>query len=142
MPTFGPTSRKHLATCHGDIQIIMSKVILIVDCSILEGHRSNTLQQEYFDRGLSQKGPGESKHNSTPSMAWHVMPYFKTKPHIDWTHWNSMYYLAGVIVATAERLQLVGQISHVVRSGLDWDRDGDVREKQWNDGAHFELISF
>lgn len=141
MPSFGSVSLKHLATCHKDAQVIMSEVVRSFDCTVLEGHRNNSLQQEYFERGLSKKPPGESLHNYMPSMAWHAMPYFVNVPHVDWKHESSMFFLAGVILGTADRLLVARLITHAVRWGGDWDRDFDVREKQWNDLSHYELVN-
>jgi len=140
MPTFGGQSKQHLATCHHDVSIIMNEVIKVIDCSVLEGWRPDALQEQYFERGLSTKRAGQSTHNARPSKAWHALPYFSTPPHIDWKHEQSMFFLAGIIIGTAERLFADGKISHRVRWGGDWDRDFDVREKQWNDLAHYELI--
>lgn len=137
---FGANSRRHLETCHPDITTIMNEVIQWFDCSILEGHRDHQLQREYLRRGLSKLGPGQSKHNTVPSLAWHAMPYFHAAPHIDWTHQKSMYALAGYILAVGDQLLIRGRIEHRVRWGGDWDRDFDVREKQWNDLAHYELV--
>jgi len=137
VPHFGSRSLANLATCHADAQIIMSLVIEEFDCSIVEGHRPQALQDDYFARGLSKVRTG--KHNLTPSMAWHALPYFATKPHVDWNHRESMQHLAGYIRATAFGLLMAGHITHTVRWGGDWDRDFDVRETQWDDFAHYEL---
>ncbi len=140
MPSFGSKSRLRLISCHADVQIIMNRVIQQFDCSILEGYRSNELQAQYFRDKLSKKRAGTSLHNRTPSMAWHALPWFDTKPHVDWKHTSSMYHLAGYIRGVAAEMLLAGEITHAVRYGGDWDRDFDVRERQWQDLAHYELV--
>jgi len=139
MPSFGRKSLAHLGTCHVDAQVIMAMVIKEFDCTILEGHRSHELQEQFFRDKLTTKRGGQSLHNRRPSMAWHAMPWFATKPHVDWKHRESMQHLAGYIRGTAAHLLQVGLISHAVRWGGDWDRDFDVREEQWDDFAHYEL---
>jgi len=137
MFSFGTASMKQLDTCHQDVKVIMDEVIKIVNCSVLEGHRDPSLQADFVARGLSKTL--DSLHCTNPSMAWHALPYFDADPHIDWNHRPSMYYLAGIILGVAARLRGEGKITNHVRWGGDWDRDGDVREAQWNDLAHYEL---
>ena len=137
MPSFGTKSLRHLGTCHVDAQLIMAEVIKEFDCSILEGHRPKELQAHYFETGASKVKV--SLHNSMPAMAWHAMPWFQSNPQVDWHHLPSMFHLAGYIRGVALRLRVEGRISHTVRWGGDWNRNFDVREKQWNDLAHYEL---
>lgn len=139
MPAFSARSLGHLVTVHLDGQAIMNEVIKMFDCTILEGHRSIEQQNAYFEQGLSKLKGDAGPHTKNPSMAWHAMPWFLTEPHIDWNHNASMAHLAGFIRGVAFMLHTQGKITHLVRWGGDWDRDFDVREKQWNDLAHYEL---
>ena len=72
-------------------------------------------------------------------MAVDAMPWFQDPPNIDWRHSPSIYHFAGVVKGVAIMLYNMGEIKHLIRWGGDWDRDFDVREKQWNDLAHYEL---
>lgn len=47
----------------------------------------------------------------------------------------------GLFYAHAARVQLLLQLDGVeARSGLDWDRDGDVRDQNFDDGPHHEIV--
>ena len=51
MPKFGRKSRERLSTCHEDLQDLFNEVIKYVDCSVLEGHRSQERQDKLYDEG-------------------------------------------------------------------------------------------
>ena len=74
--SYGKKSRERLETCHIDIQLIMNEVIKIYDVSVLEGHRSDEKQMEYFLKGLSKLDGinDKSEHQKLPSMAIDAMP--------------------------------------------------------------------
>ena len=80
-------------TCQPDIQLIFRKVIEVVDCSILCGHRNEENQNEAFDNGFSQLKWNKSNHNTFPSEAIDVVPC-----PIDWDDINKFYQLNGVIM--------------------------------------------
>lgn len=136
---FSSTSKKRLLTCHIDAQIIMNCVVESYDCTILEGHRVEEKQNEYFEEGKSRVRWPKGKHNSTPSMAWDTAPYFLTLPHIRWNDRDGFYMFAGWIQGTAKVLYNEGKISHLVRSGCDWDGDRDTKDQTFMDLVHFEL---
>lgn len=139
MAKFGRRSLKVLGQLHDDAQIIMLEVIHEFDCTLLEGFRPKEKQDYYFEIGLSKIQFPNGKHNVMPSFAWHAMPWHPGKPHVDWNHVRSMMHLAGYIRGIGDLLYSQGKVAHRVRWGGDWDRDFDVREKQWDDLAHYEL---
>jgi len=49
------------------------------------------------------------------------------------------YFMQGVFHAVAERLFLAGTITHLIRGGHDWDRDGDFTDQNFDDLGHVEL---
>ena len=49
------------------------------------------------------------------------------------------YFMQGVFHAVAERLFLAGRITHLIRGGHDWDRDGDFTDQNFDDLGHVEL---
>jgi peptidoglycan L-alanyl-D-glutamate endopeptidase CwlK len=140
MPSYGKRSRKVLATLHPDLQVVFQAVLTLgFDHSLIEGHRDEETQNFYYDQGKSKlRFPG-SKHNQLPSLAVDAMPWHNSLPHIDWDHFPSIFHFAGVVRGVAAMLYSEGKITHLIRWGGDWDRDFDVREKQWDDLPHFEL---
>lgn len=129
MPSFSHRSMDRLRTCHPDLVRVLSEVVKHVDCTVLEGHRSNERQLEMMQTGRSKLGPGQSKHNRNPSLAVDVIAY-----PIDWEDWKRHYAFAGFMLATGVQLGVQ------LRSGLDWDQDWDFRDQRFNDAPHFELV--
>ena len=144
MPTFSKSSRGKLNTCHDDLVKIFDEVIWIRDCTIIEGHRSEDTQNEYYRTGKSQLRFPQSKHNQFPSLAVDVMPYHPERPHLHWSDKDDMERFAKFVIETAEALYAQGKISHLIRWGADWDMDGVRVDKDPNesffDGPHYELF--
>ena len=98
---WGRTSLKRLATCHDDLQRLMTAALEHPDCpsdmTIVYGHRSNAEQAELYAQGRTKPGrvvtnakPGQSRHNSWPSQAVDVIPYINGAGSWSWDHINPM----------------------------------------------------
>ncbi len=131
---YGRTSMARLKTCHTDIQKVMNEVIKVMDVSILEGFRTEEKQQMAYAQGKSKVQYPDSKHNKIPSMAVDAAPY-----PIDWMNSERFYLLVGLVKGMSQILYDRGEISHLIRSGGDWDNDGEITDNKWNDLPHFEL---
>lgn len=143
---FGTRSQELLATCHEDLQKIMNLAITRsrVDFGISEGHRSVERQKQLFQEGKSkidgvtQKG----KHNLTPSEAVDIYAYhpdLETRRKIVYDL-GSLCYIAGVVISCAQELFEKGEVSHVIRWGGNWDRDGVIlHDQSFDDLPHFEI---
>ena len=129
---WGRTSLKRLATCHDDLQRLMTAALEHPDCpsdmTIVYGHRSNAEQAELYAQGRTKPGrvvtnakPGQSRHNSWPSQAVDVIPYINGAGSWSWDHINPM---ADHIKRVASDL------------GIQATWGGDWRMR---DGAHWEL---
>ena len=79
MPSFGERSLACLETVDERISKVLEEAIKHYDFAILEGHRGEEKQQEYFESGASKLQFPKSKHNSFPSLAVDIVPY-----PIDW----------------------------------------------------------
>lgn len=128
MPSFGSRSEAHLNECHGDMQELMREVIKQVDCSIIEGHRTEEEQNKLFHAGRSKVQWPNSKHNSSPSTAVDVVPY-----PVDWNDKERFYYFSGVVIGIASQMGIE------IRWGGDWDGDHSWRDQTFHDLPHFEL---
>ncbi len=134
MPFFSHLSKKRLAECHPDLQLIFNRIIKLYDIFILCGHRGEIAQNKAFDDGVSKLRYPDGKHNSVPSRAVDVAPYpYAAKKK------TTFYYLAGLVDAVAIDLYDKGLITHKVRWGGDWDSDKDFDDQTFYDLAHFEL---
>jgi len=79
MPKFGKRSKERLATCDQKLQDIMNEVIKHVDCSVLEGHRSQERQDKLFEEGKTKVKYPNGRHNAIVSRAVDITPY-----PVDW----------------------------------------------------------
>lgn len=130
MASYSRHSQAQLDTCHEDLRLLFNEVIKEFDCSILEGNRNEKRQNELYRSNKSQVQYPNSKHNSLPSNAVDAAPY-----PIDWSDRERFSYFAGYVKAKAESLGIR------IRWGGDWDGDWQVRDNNFDDLAHFELIN-
>lgn len=133
--SYGAASRRRLDTCHRDLQVLFDRVIHVVDCSILEGHRGQERQDQLFRNNATRATYPNSRHNSKPSMAVDAAPY-----PIDWEDISRFNAFAGIVQSLAAWLWNAGEITHHLRWGGDWDRDGDLADNEFDDLVHFELV--
>ncbi len=141
MPKFSPKSQRRLDSCHVDLQVIFTEVLRRgYDCSVICGHRSKIAQMEAVDAGMSKAVYPSSKHNSFPSMAVDVAPYFPGRRGPDWNDLGAFYMFAGFVKSVAQDLLAEGKITHRLRYGGDWDGDKQTADQTFNDLPHYELV--
>lgn len=129
MPKFSRRSLKELHTCDNRLRMVFKIVVKNFDCTILKGYRGEKEQNEKFYMGLSKIKYPHSSHNSRPSHAVDVAPY-----PINWRDRERFNYFAGYVKGVAAE--------HGIRIkwGGDWDNDTEVRDNDFDDLPHFELI--
>ena len=130
MAKFGKTSKKRLETAHPQLQEIFNEVVKVIDCSVLEGHRGEELQNKYFNEGKSKVKFPDGRHNKLPSLAVDVTPY-----PVDWNDRERQTLFAGYVLGVASQMGLN------VRWGGDWNKDFSVADNRFDDFPHFELRS-
>jgi len=133
MPNFGNRSQSNLATAHPELQRLFNKVIKTYDCAVICGYRNQEDQDKAFHSGQSKTPWPQSKHNSQPSMALDVVPWFFTKPNIRWEDKDKFYHFAGYVQAVADQLGIS------IRWGGNWDSDEELHDQTFFDLPHFEL---
>lgn len=140
MYSLGDRSVKNLENVHEDLKLIVETAILItqIDFTITEGHRTLERQKELLKAGKTTVAKG--KHNLLPSMAVDFIAYVPGKPELAYDKVH-LIYLVGVFTAVSELLYKQGLTTHKLRSGANWDRDGELLydQKFW-DMPHIELI--
>jgi len=134
MPSFGSKSIERLNQCHPDIRKVMLEVVKTFDCQILEGYRGKDAQDKAVAEGKSKTPWPTGKHNTTPSQAVDVVPYYQGKP-LDWNYLPQFHYFAGYVLGVAS------QMGVSLRWGGDWNGNNDLRDQTFNDLPHFELRS-
>ncbi len=128
---FGTTSLARLDTCHPDLQQLMYEVIQHIDCSIVCGHRDKTDQDAAVAAKKSKAPWPTSKHNTIPSRAVDVMPWYPGG--IRWTDTEGLYFFVGMVKGIATQMNIK------IRIGIDWDGDNDMHDQDFVDGPHIEL---
>jgi len=133
MPQFGDQSLLQLATCDERLQRIAREAIKYFDFKVIEGHRGEAAQTLAYEKGFSKTPWPYSKHNSQPSRAIDVVPW-----PVDWSegHKNLERYIFmhGVIWVCAQQLDIQ------TRHGIDWNRNLDMRDEDWRDHPHVEIL--
>lgn len=130
MYKFSAKSQAKLDTCHPDVRKICNELIKLMDVTVLEGVRTVEQQEEYVRTGKSTTM--NSKHIKQPdgwSHAVDLAPY-----PIDWNDGQRFAYMQGMIRGIAHQLGIK------VRSGIDWDSDGETKDHTFFDGPHFEIV--
>ena len=83
--TFSSTSEARLSSCDERLQKIARAVLGVVDCAVIQGHRSDEDQDIAFFTGRSKLRAGQSLHNQVPSLAIDIVPYYGDEtPRIPW----------------------------------------------------------
>lgn len=135
MPMFSEDSRSKLSTCHIDLQVIFFEVIKHIDCTVLEGYRTQADQDADFDKGVTKLKWPDGKHNHQPSFAVDVVPW-----PLDWQNLNRFYWFSGFVLGISERLKSEGKITNSIRWGGDWNMNYDITDDHGlKDLVHFEL---
>lgn len=144
MPTFSESSLKQLSTCHIDLQVIFAEVIKHFDCKIVEGYRNEEAQNKAYTDGKSKLKYPFGNHNQFPSLAADVYPYPidlnpKSQKEKEIYLWR-MSYFAGQVMAIARYLKAQKKITHDLKWGCDWDNDTEIKDHNFFDFPHFELV--
>ncbi len=143
MNVFGTRSLEVRAELHEDLQKIMDGTILAcpVDIGLHGGGRKVGAQQRYFDEGKSRINPssytsvealcekakhiiidGHPKFSKSRAVDFHVAESFHGRS----LAWDQLHIgvVVGCMMAVTWALYDAGEITHLLRSGLDWDGDG------------------
>ena len=128
MPRFGTRSKQRLATCDDRLQKVFNEVIKYVDCSVLEGQRSQERQDKLYEEGKTKLKFPNGRHNMAPSNAVDVTPY-----PVDWKDRERQTLFAGFVIGIARSMGIR------LRWGGDWDMDFQVNDNRFDDFPHFEI---
>jgi len=136
--TYSKSSLGHLKTCDFILRFLFTRVLKNFDHSIIEGFRGMSLQDKYFNEGLSKVRWPDSLHNRLDkhgepcSLAIHAVPY-----PLDWRDRERFTLLAGYVLQEAANLEIP------IRWGGDWKGrnllNKNEYEKPFDDFAHYEI---
>ena len=134
MPFFGRNSEKQRETIDPGLQEILDEASKIFDFTNICGHRNKEDQNKAYETKRSKLRWPKSKHNSKPSKAVDVAPWEPSIKNVDWFNHKRFIWLAGIIMAIAHTKDIK------IRWGGDWNGDTFMRDENFLDMAHFELV--
>lgn len=164
----GKKSRDSLKGVHSDLKRLAYEMSRQVDAekkrrggvykfdfSVRDGVRGEAAQDKAFKSGNSKVRFPNSKHNKKPGEAIHFLPFpvkWPQKPTLlpDMS-WSAIERYEKELKKYAKQLgrfyQLIGFVQAVatslnikVRSGSDWNRDGDIMDQNFDDLCHWEVF--
>lgn len=133
MPKFSKSSQKKLNTCDPRLIKLFTEIVKTWDCTIVCGHRGREEQNRAYNEGKSMLKFPESEHNTLPSKAVDVAPYYNGVG-IDWDDVIGFAYFAGYVKRVAEEMGIK------IRWGGDWDGDKRNKDQSFNDLPHWEIV--
>jgi len=155
MFTLSGRSQKVYDTLHKDLKLVIDEALKYsqVDFTLIEGARTTARQQMLFNKGKSKVNPekysayeliSKGKHivnnHRLESWAFDFIASVPGKPELIYDKYH-LLYLIGVFTSVGKRLFAEGKISHDIRSGANWDMDGELKYDQgFFDAPHIELI--
>ena len=125
MPRFGKRSKERLKGVDERLVNVANELVKIMDCTVLEGLRTKERQSKLIAEGKSKTK--YSKH--IEGKAIDIAPY-----PIDWEDRERFHYMGGMARGIGHALGVT------VRWGGDWDSDGEVKDNNFDDLVHFEII--
>lgn len=139
--TLNARSVKALAGVHPDMIRIIGRALELstVPFIITEGLRTLARQKELYAQGRDAQGKkiGRTVTDTLRSrhLTGHAVDLAPTGPggSIDWNDRAAFDALYKAMMAAAIDADIP------LRSGMDWDRDGNKREKGETDSPHYEL---
>ena len=127
MPKFGKRSQERLRGVDSSLVNVLNEAIKLMDLTILEGVRSKERQRELVAAGASKTM--KSKH--IRGEAVDVTPYPVDMESLFGIYRH--YYMAGLLRGIGHMMKIK------LRSGADWDSDGEITDQKFNDLVHIEL---
>lgn len=122
-------SIEKLSSVKPELQKVIYKAFetMPFDVIVLEGIRTKERQEELFYKKPPATKTLKSKHLTGDAID--IAPY-----PIDWNDKERFNEMAKHVLAAAKVLGIK------VRSGSDWDMDGDWKDEKFYDGPHIELL--
>ena len=155
----GKSSKERYDTLHKDLRAVIDKALMYssIDFSIIEGYRPVEKQMEYYKRGREEIDGKwvivdkskvityvdgyfvKGKHNYDPSRAFDFCVYIPGKRHMNYDK-SHMVALGHMFITLGKQLFDEGKITHKVRWGADFNRNGEICEKDtFCDMPHIQL---
>ena len=119
MAKWSKRSAERLYTCDTDLPRLFNEVLKVINCSILDGHRDEERQNQYYEDKTSKYKWPDSKHNRYPSRAVDVI-FYPFNQH-SWDDRERFMFFRGIVYGIA------AQMGITLNKTIQWDL------------AHYEL---
>lgn len=129
MRNFTPKELKRISELDSHLEILVREVNNEYPVFVVCGHRNKEDQELAFAQGFSKVRYPNGKHNKLPSLAVDLCPY-----PIDWNDLKRFREMQAVIMKVAKNL------GTKIRSGADFNGDGNLTNDKFVDLPHIELI--
>lgn len=137
MRVLSKVEQRRLSELHPDLQLISERSRAKQDFFYVCGGRDEVAQEYAFAIGTSKVHFPNSKHNKSKNPAYKsdavdVAPFVNGK--IEWKDTTTFYKIYKAFQESAAELGIK------IRSGVDFDMDGNLKNDRWRDLPHHELI--
>jgi len=129
---------------HPDLVKIVSRALSygLMNMSVICVYRGKSEQNQAFIAEKSEKQFPDSIHNNIDEdgfvCAIDVAPYVNGK--VCWNR-GQCCIMVGLCLAAGKELLASGEVTHEVRSGANWDMDGEfLTDQKLDDIVHLELV--
>jgi peptidoglycan L-alanyl-D-glutamate endopeptidase CwlK len=126
MPKFGSRSKELLEGVDSQLIEVLDELIKVMDVTIIEGIRTKDRQKQLLKDGKTKTMLSKHIDGKAVDMA----PY-----PIDWKDRDRFHYMGGMVRGLSHSL------GYKVRWGGDWDSDGEVKDNNFDDLVHIEVIN-
>lgn len=130
-------SFQRLAGVHSDLVRVVAYAAALCPMQFIvtEGVRTLARQQELYAKGRTAPGPVVTSTMKSRHLTGHAVDLapIKADGSIDWNDFKAFDTVYAAMLTAATNLNVP------IRSGMDWDRDGNKREKGESDSPHYEL---
>ena len=136
MNKWGTNSILQRLTSDPRLNAVGDVVLQIKNHSVIKGHRPEEEQHQAFLNGNSKLDWPKGKHNAYPSKAQDVKAYPFPPPDKDGgdsAQREEQLYLLGLYRGVGEMMDTL------LRTGADWDRDGEILDNGFDDLFHVEI---
>ena len=135
---FGAASEARLKGVHPTLVKVIRRALAygILDFTVAQGVRTKEEQAELYARGRTKPGPVvtwtlDSNHLPQADGYGHAVDLVPFP--IDWNDNSRFFILNGIMRAAAAELGVK------LRTGCDWDSDGQTKDERKPDLPHYEL---
>lgn len=131
MYKFSKRSLDNLVGVHPDLVRIVHDVMAlqIMDFTVVDGLRSIEEQKKLFEKGYSNTM--NSLHLKQRTGFGHAVDLYPYP--VDFNDKSRFYILNGIVRAVAKDQGID------IRTGCDWDSDGQTKDQTFHDLPHYEL---